>query len=125
LKSPVKLRIARKYHPPQGLPKNPTEAHGRATPEPFAMSDEITTNKYYYDGALGEVCHRGRYFFAWKDHTILIGTNETFDEAIAALKREAEYQLVDQYISSHRSTSVSKQLKRCGWNRQQEGVSSP
>jgi hypothetical protein len=55
------------------------------------MTNEVTTDKYLYYGPLGEVSHCGRYFFAWREHTILIGTYETFDAAIAALQREAEY----------------------------------
>jgi hypothetical protein len=54
--------------------------------------NEVTTNRDSYYGPLGEVIHAGRYFFAWKEETetILIGTYQTFDEAIAALLREAE-----------------------------------
>jgi hypothetical protein len=54
------------------------------------MSNEVTTNEYHYHGPLGEVCYHGRYFFAWKDQTTLIGTYETFDEAFAALQKEAD-----------------------------------
>jgi hypothetical protein len=55
------------------------------------MINELTTNKYAYDDPLGEVIHSGLVFYAWKDRTILLGTYETFDAAIAALHREAEY----------------------------------
>ena len=55
------------------------------------MSDEVMANQDSYDGPLGEVVHAGRYFFAWKEETetILVGTYQTFDEAMAALLREA------------------------------------
>ena len=55
------------------------------------MSNPITTNRYSCHGPLGEVVHAGRYFFAWKDETILIGAYETFDEAVCALLEEATY----------------------------------
>jgi hypothetical protein len=52
---------------------------------------DVTTNKYYYDGPLGDVIRHGLSFSTWKDHSILIGSYKTFDEAIVALQREAEY----------------------------------
>ena len=48
------------------------------------MSNWVTTNRYSYDGPLGEVSHSGRYFFAWKKG-FLIGTYSTFDEAMECL----------------------------------------
>jgi len=52
------------------------------------MSNKGTSNKYY-DGPLGEVVRHGRTFFAWKEG-FLVGTYQTFDEAMKAL-REVEY----------------------------------
>jgi len=51
---------------------------------------EIEKDWYAYQGPLGDVVHKGAYFFASKDG-FLIGSYETFDDAIAALIREAEY----------------------------------
>ena len=64
------------------------------------MTNLVTTNRYSYHGPLGEVSYSGRYFFAWKDETILIGAYETFDEAVGALLEEAEYPLFQIQPSS-------------------------
>ena len=45
---------------------------------------EIEKDWYAYQGPLGDVVHKGAYFFASKDG-FLIGSYETFDDAIAAL----------------------------------------
>ena len=50
---------------------------------------ELEKDWYAYQGPLGDVVHKGAYFFASKDG-FLIGSYETFDDAIAALIREAE-----------------------------------
>ena len=50
------------------------------------MSDQSTPHHYSYHGPLGEVSHSGRYYFAWKEG-FLIGTYNTFEEAIASLER--------------------------------------
>jgi hypothetical protein len=42
------------------------------------------TDKHEYQGWLGGVVHKGPYFFASKDGT-LIGAYKTFDEAMKAL----------------------------------------
>jgi len=51
---------------------------------------EIEKDWYTYRGPLGDVVHKEPYFFASKDG-FLIGSYKTFDDAIAALIREAEY----------------------------------
>jgi len=51
---------------------------------------EIEKDWYAYRGPLGDVVHKGPYFFGSKDG-FLIGSYKTFDDAIAALVREAEY----------------------------------
>ena len=50
---------------------------------------EIEKDWYAYQGPLGDVIHKGPYFFGSKDPSI--GSFKTFDDAIAALIREAEY----------------------------------
>jgi hypothetical protein len=54
------------------------------------MSDRVKTNHCSYHGPLGEVSRAGRYFLAWKEETILIGTYQTLDAAIEALMKEAD-----------------------------------
>jgi hypothetical protein len=55
------------------------------------MSERVTPNHYSYYGPLGEVSHSGRYFFAWKE-AFLIGTYDTFDEAMASLEWKERHQ---------------------------------
>jgi hypothetical protein len=41
-------------------------------------------DQYAYEGPLGQVVHKGRYFFAWRDG-FLIGTYHTLEQAMESL----------------------------------------